>query len=89
MKTVWILYMLACPNCEWEIVKTTKAECYDAWECKPGEWYEITTIGHKRLSGCMTTMRREKLLRQAIGAWFDYTKYECRKETTKEGLIQQ
>ena len=29
MKVVWILYMLACPNCEWEsIISTdTKIEC--------------------------------------------------------------
>ena len=87
MKVAWILYMLACPSCEWEIVKTTKAECYDAWDCKPGEW--SSTIGHKRLSGCMTSMRREQRLRQAIGAWFDYTRYECRKETSYESLIQR
>ena len=83
MKAVWILYMLACPNCEWEKVKTTKAECYDAVDCKK----EI--IKYKRLGGCKITMQRERRMRQAIGTWFDYTKYECRKETINEGPVQR
>ena len=71
--------MLACPNCEWEIVKTTKTECYDEWRCEQGAWKETTE--HKKLSGCIRTMRREERMRQAIGYWNDYTRYECRKET--------
>jgi hypothetical protein len=29
MKVMWILYMIACPNCEWEVMNTydTKVEC--------------------------------------------------------------
>lgn len=71
--------MLACPNCEWEKVESFKVECYDILGCEQGAWKKFTE--HERLSGCLRTKRREELMRQAIGYWNDYTRYECRKET--------
>ena len=50
MKVIWILYMIACPNCEWEVVNTydTKVECIEQkkqtermWSVM-GSWYDAS-----------------------------------------------
>ena len=50
MKVMWILYMIACPNCEWEVMNTydTKVECIEQkkqtermWSVM-GSWYDAS-----------------------------------------------
>ena len=41
MKVLWILYIISCPNCEWEVVNTYKTDLFCQFDCISDKWEEM------------------------------------------------
>jgi len=74
MKTLWILYLIACPNCEWEIVKTYEMKC-SGWECASNKWNVIES--YDTLRDCRRAQEEQERIREGIGYWNDSARFEC------------
>jgi len=74
MKVLWILYIISCPNCEWEVVKNYKLESC-GWNCDTGMWEVVTSYDTSQ--ECVREQRRQERIRAGIGYWNDPTRFEC------------
>ena len=74
MKVLWILYIIACPNCEWEVVNHYKLESC-GWNCDTGMWKVVTSYDTKK--DCVREQKRQERMRSAIGYWNDSARFEC------------
>ena len=74
MKVLWILYIISCSNCEWEVVNKFKAESC-GWDCKSGEWEVVTSYDTEK--ECIKEKRAQERIRQGIGYWNDPSRFEC------------
>jgi len=74
MKVLWILYIIACPNCEWEVVKNYKLESC-GWDCTHDKWEVVTSYDTSQ--ECVREKKRQERIRNGIGYWNDSARFEC------------
>ena len=74
MKVLWILYIIACPNCEWEVVKNYKLESC-GWDCTYDKWEVVTS--YETSQECVREKKRQERIRNGIGYWNDSARFEC------------
>ena len=75
MKVLWILYIISCPNCEWEVVNTYKTDSTCQYDCTHDKWEIVTSYDTSQ--ECIREQRRQERMRSAIGYWNDPTRFEC------------
>tara|TARA_B100000214_G_C23731858_1_gene519171 strand:+ start:165 stop:425 length:261 start_codon:yes stop_codon:yes gene_type:complete len=81
MKALWVLYLIACPNCEPEVVQTYKTEnC--SYDCDNGKWIEVTN--YDKLKDCIRERKRQERMRSGIRYWNDPARFECREKVWKK-----
>lgn len=75
MKALWVLYLIACPTCEPEVVKTYETEnC--SYDCDSGKWIEVTN--YDKLKDCIRERKRQERMRSGIRYWNDPSRFECK-----------
>ena len=74
MKVLWILYIISCPNCEWEVVNTYKTESC-GWDCTHDKWEVVTSYDTSQ--ECIRHKKSYERIRQAIGYLNDPARFEC------------
>jgi len=75
MKVLWILYIIACPNCEWEVVNTYKTYSKCQFDCTYDKWEVVTSYDTSQ--ECVKEKRYQERIRAGIGYWYDPTRFEC------------
>ena len=75
MKVLWILYIIACPNCEWKVVNTYKTDSTCQFDCTYDKWEVVTS--YETLQNCIREQRRQERMRKGIGYWNDPARFEC------------
>jgi len=75
MKVLWILYIIACPNCEWEVVNTYKTYSKCQFDCTYDKWEVVTSYDTSQ--ECVKEKRYQERIRAGIGYWYDSTRFEC------------
>ena len=75
MKVIWILYIISCSNCEWEVVNTYKTDLFCQFDCISDKWEEMNSYDTEK--DCVREQRRQERMRKGIGYWNDPARFEC------------